>query len=160
MGEMVSAIKLQLQEACRGKREAIEELQTKSGVKDKTVQYWINVILARAQQMQKCQFYGNAKERDARMSDARQLKGDTRKQMKETITDEIQEEIHDWLVQQPPDSFAVLPENSCEWFHNFPSNPDTRSRLAYHCPNLTSTQPCVRKYDPGITTMFFWVYQG
>ncbi|KAH9837659.1 uncharacterized protein C8Q71DRAFT_706460, partial [Rhodofomes roseus] len=98
--------------ACRGKREAVEELQTKSGVKDKTAQYWIDVVLARAQQTQKRRFYGDAKERDARMSDARRLKGEARKKMKETITDEIQEEIHDWLVQQPPDSFAALPENS------------------------------------------------
>ncbi|KAH9920179.1 uncharacterized protein B0H18DRAFT_881265 [Fomitopsis serialis] len=108
--ETERVVKSQLFRACRGEREAVEELQTATGVKDRIAQFWIEVVLIRSQAERK-QRISDKETRDSRLN-ARSLKGDERKAMKEVIISEIQHETFQWLVQQPQHSYDALPVDS------------------------------------------------
>lgn len=50
---------------------------------------------------------------DPRLSAKRMKKGQ-RKAVQETIRAEIEDDVMKWLVTQPPERFAQLPEDSCK----------------------------------------------
>lgn len=85
-------------------------MQTYTGVKDKTAEYWINIIIKKSRDLQQ-ERISSAETRDVHL-DAPHLNQDpeARQAIKATIVSEIQQELCDWLVQQPPHSYnAVLP---------------------------------------------------
>lgn len=86
-------------------------MQTQSGIKDKTAQYWIDILIKKARAMQHERITAAAT-RDPRLNDSH-LDRDAKQAMKTTVMGEIQQELHDWLVQQPPRNFAELPPDSC-----------------------------------------------
>lgn len=88
-------------------------MQTQSGIKDKTAQYWIGIIIARAHLLQTARL-SNPQTKDDRLKD-RKLKGTDRKKIKQEIKEDIQRECKEWLVQQPPSRYNALPDNSCEF---------------------------------------------
>ncbi|KAH9828836.1 uncharacterized protein C8Q71DRAFT_863691 [Rhodofomes roseus] len=108
--ETERVVKLQLRLACRGEREAVEESQTSTGVKDRIAQFWIEVVLIRSQAEQKRRLT-DKDTRDARMN-SRSLKGDEHRKVKDTIVTAIQEETFEWLIQQPPHSYNAIPVDS------------------------------------------------
>ncbi|KAJ6626090.1 hypothetical protein B0H10DRAFT_2174002 [Mycena sp. CBHHK59/15] len=106
--QTVRVIKQQIWAACSGVQDAVDELQTSTGVKDKTALFWIEKLIVKARETQKERF--NA---DPRLKD-RNLKGDARKAVKTRIRDLIQWELYNWVILQPEDRAAKLPKDSAE----------------------------------------------
>ncbi|KAJ7923704.1 hypothetical protein B0H13DRAFT_1864689 [Mycena leptocephala] len=95
--------------ACLGNKTAVEDSQSTTGVKDKIAQYWIKILLERTKDLHHTQLT-NRKTRVAIFNDPR-FKGDERSDLKLKIKRCIQQELWDWLVQQPHE-FVSLPENN------------------------------------------------
>ncbi|KAI8974881.1 hypothetical protein BD414DRAFT_517477 [Trametes punicea] len=93
----VSHICEQLLAACLGVQETIESLQTKTGIKDKTAQHWIDILVPMAHDMQQSHLHNV------------HLRQDDHKAIREEIKKEIQTELFSWLVRQPAHAFAALP---------------------------------------------------
>lgn len=95
--------------ACLGDAEAVQHLQRDTGVKDKTAQFWINLVHQKAVEQHR------ARTTDPKTKDER-LKGkltkEERDDIKLEIKKQIQTEVYAWLLQQPPDRFQALPVNS------------------------------------------------
>ncbi|KAI0728282.1 hypothetical protein C8Q72DRAFT_875862 [Fomitopsis betulina] len=118
--DTVNQIKSQLWIAGLGVQEYVDQMQTYTGVKDKTAEYWINIIVKKLWDLQQERIF-SAETRDVRL-DVPHLNRDpeARQAIKATIIGEIQQELHDWLVQQPPHSYnAVLPMDAGEILHTF-----------------------------------------
>ncbi|KAJ6528118.1 hypothetical protein B0H19DRAFT_1214630 [Mycena capillaripes] len=100
--DTVAKIKEQIRSACLGVASVVENLQTESGVKDKISVHWIELLLDRARKIQQAR--------------ARQL-------VKQGIINEIQEEMFDWVIMQPPERYEKLDEQTrilvrpCEILH-------------------------------------------
>ncbi|KAH9929132.1 hypothetical protein B0H21DRAFT_781150 [Amylocystis lapponica] len=122
--EIVQEIKNQLFVAGLGVQDEVDALQTASGIKDKTAQYWISIVVARARLLQ-TERLSNPETKDVRLKD-RKLKGDDRKKIKQVIKDDIQ------LLRKelrPGDHFNVLfscpmtlnppVDTPCELLHTF-----------------------------------------
>ncbi|KAH8100336.1 hypothetical protein BXZ70DRAFT_973011 [Cristinia sonorae] len=109
--ETRAVVERQLHLAALGVDEDVVKVQRETGVKDKIAQYWIDRIIPMARQKQQDRTSPQSPTCDSRLRD-RNLKGDARKQMKETIKHEIQREMLSWLIQQPPDRYAALPDDS------------------------------------------------
>ncbi|KAH9949935.1 hypothetical protein B0H21DRAFT_803620 [Amylocystis lapponica] len=108
--EVVREIKNQLFVAGLGVQDEVDALQTASGVKDKTAQYWIGAVIARARLLQTARL-SDPQTKDVRLKD-RKLKGDERKNIKQEIKRDIQRECNEWLIQQPPSRYDALPDDS------------------------------------------------
>ncbi|KAI8995712.1 hypothetical protein BD414DRAFT_513439 [Trametes punicea] len=103
----VSHIREQLLAACLGVQETIESLQTKTGIKDKIAQHWIDILIPMARDMQQSRLH-NVLTKDSRLREVH-LRQDDRKAIREEIKKEIQTELFSWLVRQPAHAFAALP---------------------------------------------------
>ncbi|KAI0364688.1 hypothetical protein BV20DRAFT_955723 [Pilatotrama ljubarskyi] len=103
----VSAIREQLLAACLGVQEGVDQLQTKTGIKDKITQYWIDQLIPKARSMQHVRLV-ELESRDVRLHNP-SLKGDDRKALKDEIKKEIQSELFGWLIEQPPHTFSMIP---------------------------------------------------
>ncbi|KAJ8503094.1 hypothetical protein ONZ45_g11160 [Pleurotus djamor] len=101
-GNTVESIRSQLFAACSGNMEAVQSLQTQTGVKDKLAQHWVEIALVRAREQQDTQI-NNIATRDARLNDKR-IKGDQRKAVKQTMINTIQVDVWNWLVRLAPPS--------------------------------------------------------
>ncbi|KAJ7115666.1 hypothetical protein C8R44DRAFT_880092 [Mycena epipterygia] len=108
MDSTIQAIRWQLWMACLGNKTAVNTSQTATGVKDKIAQHWIKVLLERTKIVHQAQLSDRAT-RDPALNDAN-LKGDQRSDLKTKIKRQIQQEMWDWLVQQPHE-FVSLREN-------------------------------------------------
>ncbi|CDO77984.1 hypothetical protein BN946_scf184811.g5 [Trametes cinnabarina] len=106
----IKDVREQLLVACLGVQDAVDQLQTKTGVKDKIAQYWIEKLIPQACDMQAIRM-SHPETRDVRLRDLL-LKGDERKIMKDTIKKEIQRELFQWLIEQPPSTYLEIPEGS------------------------------------------------
>lgn len=137
--QTVRVIKRQIWAACSGVQDAVDELQTSTGVKDKTALFWIEKLIVKARETQKERF--NA---DRRLKD-RNLKGDARKAVKTRIRDLIQWELYNWVILQPEDRAAKLPKDSGEYLF--------QCDAVLHCFNFN--QRNVINCGPGITTTFY-----
>ncbi|KAI0823764.1 hypothetical protein BC628DRAFT_1324557 [Trametes gibbosa] len=110
--QTIRDVREQILVACLGVQDAVDQLQTKTGVKDKIAQYWIEQLISKARDMQSIRI-SHVETRDARLSNPL-LKGDQRKAMKNTIKTEIQGELFQWLIEQPPSTYIGIPEGSGE----------------------------------------------
>ncbi|KAJ6586682.1 hypothetical protein B0H10DRAFT_1733084, partial [Mycena sp. CBHHK59/15] len=109
----VRVIKQQIWAACSGVQDAVDELQTSTGVKDKTALFWIEKLIVKARETQKERF-----NTDPRLKN-KNLKGDARKAVKTRIRDLIQWELYNWVILQPEDQAAKLPKNSGEYLFQY-----------------------------------------
>lgn len=109
----VETIERQISVACLGVKEAVEKIQTETGVKDKTANFWIEQLLDKARKAQDDQLFNRAI-RDPRLNDAK-TKGATREDIKQAIKLNIQKELLDWVVRQPAGRFALLDQDSREF---------------------------------------------
>jgi len=98
------------QVACLGVQESLDQLQTKSGVKDSISLFWFNQLVLKAREMQKIQL-SNKDTRDIRLRDSK-LKGKARDAVKDEIKRDIQTQLMAWIVTQPPESYARLSTDS------------------------------------------------
>ncbi|KAF9468999.1 hypothetical protein BDZ94DRAFT_1357550 [Collybia nuda] len=106
--ETVGVIKSQILAACLGVQDAIDVIQTATGVKDKTAQFWMEKLIIKARELQKERIRDSATQ-DPRLKD-KKLKGDDRKSLKVCIKEEIQRELFAWVLTQPPDRYKQLTE--------------------------------------------------
>jgi hypothetical protein len=107
--ETVQIIKQQIDLACEGVAYRVSELQTETGVKDRTAQHWIERALERSSRLTRQRLHGAAT-KDPRLGG--NLKSDERKQIKEVIQSEISAEVRRWVIEQPPERFDQLPPDS------------------------------------------------
>ncbi|KAH9835337.1 uncharacterized protein C8Q71DRAFT_870860, partial [Rhodofomes roseus] len=108
----VNEIKSQLWIAGLGVQDTIDLMQSHTGVKDKTAQYWIDILIKKARAMQQERITSKTT-MDPRLKDRRVSRDPQAKQdMKATIMNEIQHELHEWLVQQPSHHYDSLPLDS------------------------------------------------
>lgn len=110
MEETVDVIKKQLILACCGVAQHVSDLQTETGIKDKTAQFWIDQVLKRSSELAATRVT-NSDTQDPRLNSSRcptEQKQAIRKQLKERI----KEETFNWLVSQPKERWEKLPEGS------------------------------------------------
>ncbi|KAF8144015.1 hypothetical protein K438DRAFT_2103021 [Mycena galopus ATCC 62051] len=108
--ETIAKIKEQIRAACRGVANAVEVLQTESGVKDKIAMHWIEQLIEKAREINQERVF-NRDTRDPRLNDSK-IKGPARETIKQELLDRIQEELFAWVIIQPPDRYAKLDEDS------------------------------------------------
>ncbi|KAJ7862001.1 hypothetical protein B0H14DRAFT_3615236 [Mycena olivaceomarginata] len=108
--DTVAKIKEQIRSACLGVASVVENLQTESGVKDKISVHWIELLLDQARKIQQERVY-NRDTRDLRLNDPR-IKNEARQLVKQGIINEIQEELFDWVIMQPPERYEKLDEQT------------------------------------------------
>ncbi|KAJ6545514.1 hypothetical protein B0H19DRAFT_1212296 [Mycena capillaripes] len=101
--DTVAKIKEQIRSACLGVASVVENLQTESGVKDKISVHWIELLLDRARKF--------SKHGDPRLNDPK-IKNEARQLVKQGIINEIQEELFDWVIMQPPERYEKLDEQT------------------------------------------------
>lgn len=111
VAETVQIIKQQIYLACGGVACRVTELQTETGVKDQTAQYWINRALERSSELTRKRVTEPGTQ-DPRLRG--KIKPDERKRIKETIQSEIAMEVYRWVIEQPPERYNKLPQNSCK----------------------------------------------
>lgn len=128
----VDTITKQLWLACRGVAQPVIELQTETGIKDKTAQFWIELALKRSSE-QITEKVTDSTTRDPRLND-RSRPTDQKEVIREQLRSKIQEETHDWLVTQPSKKWNELPGDSRECsvqinvINGFPNSRDTALR--------------------------------
>jgi len=109
VADTVQIIKHQIYVACEGVACKVSELQTQTGVKDRTAQYWIDRALERSSKLMQKRI-NESVTRDPRLKG--KLEPDERKRLKETIRSEISAEVYGWVIQQPPERYNKLPQDS------------------------------------------------
>jgi hypothetical protein len=103
----IAVIKEQIWTAGLGVQDAVDKIQTETGVKDKTATFWIQKVMEKARQMQQDQLY-NELTRDQRLSD-RRTKGAERDRIKLDIKKTIQNQLFEWVLTQPSERYERLP---------------------------------------------------
>lgn len=126
--ESVRIIKQQINLACEGITYKVSELQTETGVKDRTAQYWIDRALERSSELMQQRFHA-PETQDPRLG--RKLRPDEQKQIKEAVRSEISAEVRLWVIEQPPERYKKLPQ-------------DSRTRLSLSPPIQVSIIPCLK----------------
>ncbi|KAH9925298.1 uncharacterized protein B0H18DRAFT_933788 [Fomitopsis serialis] len=106
--ETRAAVIAQLRLAALGVAKDVEDLQTKTGVKDKLAERWIQQLLQRAREEQQLRLY-NRETRDPRLN---QRNHPNRAAIVKTIKETIQEELLQWVVAQPSEDYNTLPPDS------------------------------------------------
>ena len=104
--ETIAEIKSQLTVATHGVSKRVEEMQTKSGIKDSIAQHWIDQLITKSRVLR-----DERLTEDGRLKD-RRLVGDARQAVRDEIEGCVETELLKWLVQQPPHRFAQLPPDS------------------------------------------------
>ena len=107
--ETAEIIKQQINRACEGIACKVSELQTETGVKDRTAQYWIDRALERSSTLMRQRLH-EPETQDPRLR--RKPKQDEWKQIKEAIHSEVSAEVRRWVIEQPSERFDELPQNS------------------------------------------------
>ena len=107
--ETVQIIKQQIHLLCEGVACRVSELQTETGVKDRTAQYWIDCALERSSELLR-QWLHKPTTQDPRLK--RKLDPEERKQIKEMMHSEISAGVLRWVIEQPLERYNQLPEDS------------------------------------------------
>ncbi|GBE88301.1 hypothetical protein SCP_1301160 [Sparassis crispa] len=97
----------QFKVACLGVQDAVDKLQSSTGVKDKIATYWIEQLIPKARELQHICISSRAT-RDAALNN-RNLIGDALDAVKLHIKREIQSELMDWVISQLAASYNSLP---------------------------------------------------
>ncbi|TFK20048.1 hypothetical protein FA15DRAFT_600415 [Coprinopsis marcescibilis] len=105
-------VEQQLRTACLGIASDVTDLQTKTGVKDKLSQHWIEKLIPLGREAKRTRIT-NASTRDARLK-VPNMSSEESDTMKAVIRKEIQEDLMAWLYQQPAERYNSLPEHSRE----------------------------------------------
>ena len=108
--ETVETITGQIWAACRGVAQTVSDLQTTTGVKDKTAQFWIDQVLGQSSN-QITRRVTDSTTRDSRLND-RSCAKEQKQQIRDTLKTQIQQETYDWLLTQPKGKWDELPEQS------------------------------------------------
>ena len=108
--ETINIITKQLQLACKGVAQAVSDLQTDTGIKDKTAQFWIDQALERSSKLIVERVTDGAT-RDPRLS-SRSCPTDEKQKIRHTLKSQIQEETFNWLITQPKEIWDGIPEES------------------------------------------------
>ncbi|OBZ67227.1 hypothetical protein A0H81_13040 [Grifola frondosa] len=95
----IETIKSQILMACTGVRDAIDSIQTQTGVKDKIAEFWINKLIPIA-------------ESSITHISVTPKPGDDREAVKNEIKSGIQNTLFSWIIQQPSESYESLPLDS------------------------------------------------
>jgi hypothetical protein len=98
------AIEQQLWAACSGVQSSVDVLQTKTGVKDKIAQHWINILVPTARQLLQQALSSPVTSGSSNRNTSPQHKAD--------VTAAIQQVLFRWLIQQPPERYNALPLDS------------------------------------------------
>ncbi|KAJ7269023.1 hypothetical protein C8J57DRAFT_1435715 [Mycena rebaudengoi] len=109
--ETVRTIKRQIWAACSGVQEAVDSLQTSTGMKDKMALFWIDKLIVKARETQKERI-----DADPRLKD-KTLNGEARKKVKRRIKDLVQWQLYNWVILQPEDRYEKLPEKSGDHYN-------------------------------------------
>ncbi|KAF5371374.1 hypothetical protein D9615_009666 [Tricholomella constricta] len=132
--ETIMIIKEQIWTACLGVQETVDAIQTRTGVKDKIAQHWMEKLVTMARERRNTHV-DNIATRDPRLND-RSLVGEAREALKMQLKHEIQSELYSWVLTQPVeradlrpgDHFNVLlqvhgldphQDSPCELLHTF-----------------------------------------
>jgi len=109
--ETTSIIANQVWVACRGVAQPVSDLQTETGIKDKTAQFWIGQALKRSSDLVRVKVTDSST-RDLRLN-SRHCSKEEKKQIREILKSGIQEETYKWLITQPESKWNQLPDGSC-----------------------------------------------
>jgi hypothetical protein len=85
-------------------------MQTTSGIKDPIAQFWIKQLIPKARTLHNERIL-SPETRDMQLQ-SKKLKGEARKDIKNQIIAEIEQELMDWLTKQPVHRYNKIPENS------------------------------------------------
>lgn len=99
----------QIRLAALGIKKDVTEQQRATGTKDKLAEYWVEILIKRANEEQKRRITGSTAAADLRL---RGKHGPERTVIVLAIKKEIQNELLDWLVTQPPEQYNNLPADS------------------------------------------------
>jgi hypothetical protein len=105
-----NAITHQIWVACRGVAQVVSDLQTETGIKDKTAQFWIDQALERSSD-QIASRVTNSTTRDSRLN-KKTYSTEQKREIRESLKHQIQKETYDWLLTQPRGKWDRLPEQS------------------------------------------------
>ena len=108
--ETAKTITSQIWLACRGVAQPVSDLQTTTGIKDKTAQFWIDQALARSSN-EITKRVTDSTTRDSRLNN-RSCAKEQKQQIQDTLKSQIQRETYDWLLTQPEEKWDKLPEQS------------------------------------------------
>ncbi|KAJ7868048.1 hypothetical protein B0H14DRAFT_3861606 [Mycena olivaceomarginata] len=100
----VQTIRWQVWKACGGNKTVLDASYSQTGIKDKISQYWIQRTLEMGKGFRAIQIT-DPQTRDPRLNT---LKGEDRKIVKDEISRQIQLDLWNWVIQQPPESYALL----------------------------------------------------
>ncbi|KAI0827855.1 hypothetical protein BC628DRAFT_1409428 [Trametes gibbosa] len=101
VAKTIQDIREQLLTACLGVQDAVEQLQTKTGIEQ---------LIPKARDLQSIRM-SHPETRDAQLRNLL-LKGDQRKAVKNMIRTDIQAKLFQWLVEQPPHTYLKIPMTS------------------------------------------------
>jgi len=108
--DTVCIIKEQLTLACCGVAKHVSDLQTETGIKDKTAQFWIDQALKRSSDFVTARIT-NSTTRDARLNNSRVPK-EQKQAIRKELAGRIKEETLAWLVSQPKERWEKLSKDS------------------------------------------------
>jgi hypothetical protein len=106
-GETVDTITKQLRLACLGVAQRVSDLQTETGIKDKTAQTWIDQALERSSNLI-ARRVTDSTTRDPRLG-SRSYSTEQKQEIRDLLKSQIQEETYDWLLTQPEGKWDELP---------------------------------------------------
>ncbi|KAL6299568.1 hypothetical protein BKA93DRAFT_742110 [Sparassis latifolia] len=98
-------IQQQFRTACLGVQDAVDAIQTSTGVKDKIATYWIEQLIGKARELQHTRI-SNKATHDERLN--ARISKHARAQLKLDLKREIQDELMNWVISQPTESYANL----------------------------------------------------
>lgn len=85
--------------------------QKTSRIKEPIAQHWIDQAILKRRELLHMQLSNGKPTQDPRLADKTLMK-EQRSAIKETIQNEIGDEIYNWIIQQPPHHYNVLPQDS------------------------------------------------
>lgn len=109
----METIERQISAACLGVKEAVEKIHIETGVKDKTVNFWMEQLLDKARKAHEDRLF-NQEIRDPCLND-KKITGPAREKIKHEIKLDIQRELLDWVMRQPTERFAQSEQGSPEF---------------------------------------------
>ncbi|KAJ7444523.1 hypothetical protein B0H11DRAFT_1746826 [Mycena galericulata] len=104
--QTIQVIRWQVWVACLGNKSGLDASYTTTGIKDKISQYWILQLLEKAKVAQHAQL-SDRTTRDPQLNNPN-CKGPERAALKLQIKRRIQQELWDWVVQQPNEYIPLL----------------------------------------------------